>query len=301
MASAVFSCWVIHRTSESVSCNEIVESSSYFGLSRLSFKIKPFSLLTKSLSPAPPHATPLFSHIILSWQQWTKLCRPLGEPASDEIQAPNWSKNNFGAIHVSQKLSRLDVSVSVLLWFYAFSRLVHGLCKLSKSNATGMGLSFSYMLNNSFSTAAASLIARLFQLFRWCGRSNEIWAEKKNRLLLWRSAHLSVLTSPSLEVWKQLRPCLKKLPLPAAYTETHELDLWQLSETLPLWLKRSKEFVNLGKAILLQVPNDKQSQQRLRMTLLTNFWTDKNVNAFRLHATCGTVQVFINGKQYCSL
>lgn len=84
-----------------------------------------------------------------------------------------------------------------------------------------MGLSFSYVLNNSFSTAAASLIARLFQLFRWCGRSNEIWAEKKNRLLLWRSAHLSVLTSPSLEVWKQLRPCLKKLPLPAAYTETH--------------------------------------------------------------------------------
>ena len=114
----------------------------------------------------------------------------------------------------------------------------------------------SCMLNNSFSTAAASLITRLFQLFRWCGQSNEIWAEKKNRLLLWRSAHLSVLTSPSLEVWKQLRPCLKKLPLPAAYTETHELDLWQLSETLPLWLKRSKEFVNLGKAILLQVPNE---------------------------------------------
>lgn len=52
--------------------------------------------------------------------------------------------------------------------------------------------------------------------------------KKKNRLLLWRSAHLSVLTSPSLEVWKQLRPCLKKLPLPAAYTETHVLDLWQV-------------------------------------------------------------------------
>lgn len=144
-----------------------------------------------------------------------------------------------------------------------------------------------------------------------------VWTEqwdlsrkKKKRLLLWRSAHLSVLTSPSLEVWKQLRPCLKKLPLPAAYTETHELDLWQLSETLPLLLKRSKEFVNLGKAILFQVPNEvfnyiillvRQSQQRLRMTLLTNFWTDKNVNTFRLHGTCGTVQVFINSKQYCSL
>ena len=59
-----------------------------------------------------------------------------------------------------------------------------------------MGLSFSYMLNNSFSTAAASLIARLFQLFRWCGRSNEIWAEKKKK----QATSLKKCTSLRLDI-----------------------------------------------------------------------------------------------------
>lgn len=82
-----------------------------------------------------------------------------------------------------------------------------------------------------------------------------------------------------------LRPCL--------YDSSGQKNSW-------IWVKQFC-FKFQMKLFQLHYSSSKTKQQRLRMTLLTNFWTDKNVSAFRLHGTCGTVLVFINGKQYCSL